>query len=303
MSTFDFVIIGAGPAGEAAANEARSRGASVAIIDRRWFGGSCPFIGCLPSKSLLHGAAEHAARPDGYPWSRASDARDYMVNRAPDAAEPDDAGHVSRLEDVRRGLRSRRCPDRGPRDGRGAAMTARPTRSPARNVVVAVGIHVEGAAPPRPRRGADLDERARRPGPRAAAPSRRPRGRPHRLRAVPGLRPVRRPGHDRPVRRPADADRASAQLRGHGRAAPRATASRSGSEVRAIGARAGAGTDGVDVVDLDDGTTVEGDAILLAVGRSFPLDDLGLEHYGLDTSGRTPRFRATVGCAWPTACG
>ena len=57
--------------------------------------------------------------------------------------------------------------------------------------------------------------------------------------------------------------------------------------VRATGARAGAGTDGSDVVDLDDGTTVEGDAILLAVGRSFPLDDLGLEHYGLDTSERT----------------
>ena len=29
-------------------------------------------------------------------------------------------------------------------------------------------------------------------------------------------------------------------------------------------------------------------AILLAVGRAFPIDDLGLEHYGIDTSGRTP---------------
>ncbi|MEA2520351.1 MAG: hypothetical protein QOF49_2431, partial [Chloroflexota bacterium] len=57
--------------------------------------------------------------------------------------------------------------------------------------------------------------------------------------------------------------------------------------VRATAARAGAGTDGADVIDLDDGTTAEGDAILLAVGRSFPLDDLGLEHYGLDTSERT----------------
>ena len=68
METFDFVIIGAGPAGEAAAHEARGRGASVAIIDRQWFGGSCPHIGCLPSKSLLHewlraGAGTVAARP------------------------------------------------------------------------------------------------------------------------------------------------------------------------------------------------------------------------------------------------
>ena len=35
MDTFDFVIIGAGPAGEAAAYKARARGASVAIVDRQ----------------------------------------------------------------------------------------------------------------------------------------------------------------------------------------------------------------------------------------------------------------------------
>ena len=53
MTTFDLLIIGAGPAGEAAAYKARELGASVAVIDRRWFGGSCPHIGCLPSKALL----------------------------------------------------------------------------------------------------------------------------------------------------------------------------------------------------------------------------------------------------------
>ena len=57
--------------------------------------------------------------------------------------------------------------------------------------------------------------------------------------------------------------------------------------VRALRARAGAGTDGAHVIDLDDGTTAEGHAILLAVGREFPLDDLGLEHYRVDTTGRT----------------
>src|SRR5512133_934894 len=98
MDTFDFVIIGAGPAGEAAAYKARELGASVAVVDRRWFGGSCPHIGCLPSKSLLHGAAEHHANPAAYSWERASKARDYMVNRAADAAEPDDSSHVKALE-------------------------------------------------------------------------------------------------------------------------------------------------------------------------------------------------------------
>src|SRR4029079_9394682 len=37
-----------------------------------------------------------------------------------------------------------------------------------------------------------------------------------------------------------------------------------------------------------DGSSVEGHAVLLAVGRDFPLDELGLEAYGVDTTGRTP---------------
>src|ERR1044072_832043 len=94
METFDFVIIGAGPAGEAAAYEARGRGASVAVIDRRWFGGSCPHIGCLPSKSLLADAARHHANPAALEWPRASSHRDFMINRAADAPEPDDTSHV-----------------------------------------------------------------------------------------------------------------------------------------------------------------------------------------------------------------
>jgi pyruvate/2-oxoglutarate dehydrogenase complex dihydrolipoamide dehydrogenase (E3) component len=100
MDTFDFVIIGAGPAGEAAAYKARELGATVAVIDRLWFGGSCPHIGCLPSKSLLDGAARHAANPTRYRWSDASAARDYMVNRPPDAAEPDDSSHLRRLREA-----------------------------------------------------------------------------------------------------------------------------------------------------------------------------------------------------------
>ncbi|MCJ7710444.1 MAG: FAD-dependent oxidoreductase, partial [Chloroflexi bacterium] len=97
MNMLDFVIIGAGPAGEAATHKARALGASVAVVDMGWFGGSGPHIGCVPSKSLLHAADRHASGAD-YPWSRASARRDYMVNRAPDAAEPDDTSHVRALE-------------------------------------------------------------------------------------------------------------------------------------------------------------------------------------------------------------
>ena len=105
MDTFDFVIIGAGPAGEAAAFKARELGATVAIADDRWFGGSCPFIGCVPSKSLLNAAAQHAANPAAYDWPRASARRDYMVNRAAGRAR---AGrHEPRAGRSRRRARSR----------------------------------------------------------------------------------------------------------------------------------------------------------------------------------------------------
>ena len=97
-STFDLIIIGAGPGGEAAAHKARGFGATVAIIDRKWFGGSCPHVGCLPSKALLHGAAEHHANPRTYDWPHASKHRDFMINRAPDKPEPDDTSHIRALE-------------------------------------------------------------------------------------------------------------------------------------------------------------------------------------------------------------
>ena len=46
---YDIVIIGAGEAGQAAAHLARRGSASVAIIDRELFGGSCPFWACIAS--------------------------------------------------------------------------------------------------------------------------------------------------------------------------------------------------------------------------------------------------------------
>jgi pyruvate/2-oxoglutarate dehydrogenase complex dihydrolipoamide dehydrogenase (E3) component len=96
--TFDFVVIGAGASGEAATHYARARGASVAIVDRDLFGGSCPYWACMPSKTLLH-AAEVKAHGGDYPWPKASDRRDYMINRIK-TDYPNDGSHVHALEKV-----------------------------------------------------------------------------------------------------------------------------------------------------------------------------------------------------------
>src|SRR5438093_11656601 len=89
---FDFAVIGAGASGEAAASYARALGATVALIERDLFGGTCAFWGCMPSKTLLHAAQIRACGGD-YSWERASARRDYMIVRE-GRDYPDDSGHV-----------------------------------------------------------------------------------------------------------------------------------------------------------------------------------------------------------------
>ncbi len=56
MEAFDVVVIGAGPGGYPAAIRAAQLGASVAIVEREQFGGTCLNWGCIPSKALIAGA-------------------------------------------------------------------------------------------------------------------------------------------------------------------------------------------------------------------------------------------------------
>ena len=52
---FDIIVIGSGPAGEAAAMNAKKNGCSVAVIcDLEHVGGSCTHLGTIPSKALRH---------------------------------------------------------------------------------------------------------------------------------------------------------------------------------------------------------------------------------------------------------
>ena len=97
---YDVVILGAGPAGEVAANTLNRAGRRVALIEPELIGGECSNWGCIPSKTLLRapdlkgqgGRAAGVAEP-ALDFADVAAYRDYMVSYH------DDAGKVARLEE------------------------------------------------------------------------------------------------------------------------------------------------------------------------------------------------------------
>jgi len=275
---YDFVIIGAGPAGEAAAYLARSRGASVAVVERDLFGGSCPHWGCIPSKSLLNGAMLHAAGAD-YPWQRASERRDYMINRV-DREYPDDGGHVGGLRDA--GADTFR--GEGRLDGPGRVVVRNEQREQvleASHVVLAVGSQtrippIEGIDAIRTWTNRDATSARELPasllvlggGPTGVelAQVYARFGVPVTIvQSGPRLIPTDHPRNSEAALLAMQRDGVQVRLR-----------------VRAVRARAAADPADADVVELGDGSTASGHAVLLATGRTVPLGSLGLESVGID---------------------
>jgi pyruvate/2-oxoglutarate dehydrogenase complex dihydrolipoamide dehydrogenase (E3) component len=273
MDRYDLVVVGAGSAGEAAANYARSRDASVAIIDRGLFGGSCPYWACMPSKALLHAAAVHHGGGD-YPWSKASDFRDYMINREGTDA-PDDSSHVRSLEEA------------GATVIRGSAALAGPGQVrigdqllSAGAVVLAVGsvsrvpTDIPGLADARPWtnvQGTGTRELPRSLAILGAGPTGVELAQVYARYDVPvTLVHPRDRVHDKEHRR-------SSELLGE---SLEADGVRLRLEARATRVDA-APRGGAHRIVLDRGDPVEGHEILLAIGRDIPLDGLGLETVGI----------------------
>ncbi|MDQ4034623.1 MAG: NAD(P)/FAD-dependent oxidoreductase [Chloroflexota bacterium] len=273
MDRFDLVVIGAGTAGEAATHYARSKGASVAVIDRALFGGSCPFWACMPSKALLHAAAVHRAGGD-YPWRKASDFRDYMINRKHDD-QPDDSGHVGSLEGagatVIRGSAALAGPGRVRVDGRELEAGA---------VILAVGSvsrvpdlpGLPEAHPWTNVQGTSTRELPRSLAILGAGPTGVELAQVYARYGV-AVTLIHPRDHVNDKDHPRSTELLAASLERDGVAIRLNT--------RATAVRAGDGSEGAHVVEVDEGDPVEGHEILLAIGRDYPVAGLGLETIGL----------------------
>src|SRR3954447_20669451 len=276
---FDFVIIGTGAAGEAAGHLAASRGASVAVVDRELVGGSCAFWACMPSRSLPHAAGFPLLQPSNA-WPEASDRRDWMINRE-HIDWPNDASHVKAFEDdgvvVLRGEAHIEGPGRvsvssGPAGRESRMLTTK-------NIVVAIGTN--STIPPIP----GLDQVQPWTNRQATSTRELPRslvvlgGGPTGIElaqvyarfGVP-VSIVHSHDHlnDRDHPRNSEAIRAGLERDGVKVYAP----------VRAEEVVPAAGEDSDHEIKLSDGTSVRGQHILLSVGRTVPVDTLGVENAG-----------------------
>jgi len=90
VERFDVVVIGAGPGGFRAAKRCAQRGASVAMVEKEYVGGTCLNWGCIPSKTLLASAhlllrAHHASEmgidiPSATPnWPKIQQRREAII--------------------------------------------------------------------------------------------------------------------------------------------------------------------------------------------------------------------------------
>src|SRR6476646_6886095 len=53
---YDVLILGSGAPGKLLSWSLASQGKKTGVVERRYVGGSCPNIACLPSKNVIHSA-------------------------------------------------------------------------------------------------------------------------------------------------------------------------------------------------------------------------------------------------------
>jgi dihydrolipoamide dehydrogenase len=274
---FDVVVIGAGVAGEVVAGRLGQNGLSVAIVEDRLVGGECSYYACMPSKALLRPVelAREVARVPGLELAPI-DVPAVLARRDEVIGYLDDAGQVPWLEE--RGVtlvrgRGRLTGERRVGVG-GEELVAR------RAVVVATGSsalipEIEGLREARPWTNLEATTATKVPARlvilgggvvavelgQAWAALGSAVTLVHR-----GARLLRR-------EEPFAGEQVLAALRDCGVDVRLETHVEGVSRAEAV------------TVDLDDGTSVEADEVLAALGRVPGTADLGLETIGLEPGG------------------
>ena len=121
---FEVLVLGSGEGGKLLAWHMARSGRRTAVVERRWIGGSCPNIACLPSKNEIWSAkvahlAHHAAQfgtmtgPVAIDMATVRQRKRDMVERRDRAASAELQGKRRRIDHGDRAL----C---GAEDARGA---------------------------------------------------------------------------------------------------------------------------------------------------------------------------------------